>query len=507
MVQIKKNDLYNICYILFWIILSFLIVYFFERSVSPRYEQCSADSSVFEIMAYSWLDGNVPYKDLFDHKGPYLYLVNAIGLLISVKWGLYLLSGINLSLVTNILWLIGKFWLRAYQSAICVLIFLGGYICVNCGGNTTEAWSLPFCVLPLYLFCRGIQTSSVKWWYNLVYGLCFGIIAFIRINNGIIPASIILVLFITAIYEKGIKTAFIHVGVQLVGFLLATIPIIMYFWTNGAFYEMIYANYIFNFEYMIKWTSTLEADKVIPTADRILTNLEWLFPIIVLFIWCIWLLFQKTYQKIFLLMLMISSGVLIITNLNASSYLHYYITFQPLILILSVMLLSEWNKYGFKNQMITKFAMLSSLLWLILILFEPLARYCLYLGKDVFKYGVIHSEQTKDTEVNQIAEMIIRNIPQGQRDNIYNLGSFEGVSASLKLRLIPAGKYFFLQHRISKVSSKVADEMRWYHQNVTPAYIITNKENIDFNGISVHTMLDKYQLVDSTNSHYLFKLK
>ena len=38
------------------------------------------------------LQGGMPYRDAFDHKGPLMYLINALGLLISPKYGVWLLE-------------------------------------------------------------------------------------------------------------------------------------------------------------------------------------------------------------------------------------------------------------------------------------------------------------------------------------------------------------------------------------------------------------------------------
>lgn len=43
------------------------------------------DSSVFRYVAYVMKKGGIPYRDTFDHKGPVLYLINYLGLLINLN--------------------------------------------------------------------------------------------------------------------------------------------------------------------------------------------------------------------------------------------------------------------------------------------------------------------------------------------------------------------------------------------------------------------------------------
>lgn len=501
----QQKSFISIWFCLLWTILSFMIVYFFEVAISPRYELFYGDCTVFKTVALSWIDGNIPYKDIFDHKGPYQYLINVIGLLISGKWGLFLLSSINLSIVTIILWLTCNLRLKMYQSAICICIFLGCYICVNNGGNMTETWSLLFCVIPLYLFCYSALKGSVKWWHNIIYGFCFGIIAFIRINNGIIPASIILVLFIKAIREKQLKLAVNQIGFQLFGVLLAILPIIAYFSKNDALYDLFYANYIFNIEYMLKWAN-IAGDNHSDMINRIWINIQWLFPLVILFIWSLRDYILKLGSREISLMLVVASGVTILANYKGMNYLHYYITFLPLILIASAKVFTLIQKWKFKSILPQLMSVLF-VLWFVIVLTPALFGWTLQLGKDVYKFGIIHSSDS-NYEIDPIERMILRNIPTPMSDKIYNVGTYEGAAALLKMKSVPAGKYFFLQSKLSKVSALVENELNEYHHNARPDYILTNKENVNSGNESFVMMLEKYQLVDSTeNSIYLLKIK
>lgn len=503
--SILKQNRIQICgYVALWTILSFLIVYFFEVTISPRYEIFYGDCSVFKTVANAWLDGKIPYKDIFDHKGPYQYLINVIGLLISEKWGLFLLSAINLSIVTNITWAVCRLWLRPLQSVICICIFLGCYICVISGGNMTESWSLLFCVLPLFLFCRGIKRADSRLWYNIIYGFCFGIIAFIRINNGIIPAAIILVVFIKALRERQIVLSLKQIVLQLLGLAIAIAPMIIYFGYNGALYDMIYANYIFNMEYMLKWT-VIAGDSQ-DTMSKIAGNLRWLFPVIVLFVWSIWQATKRPRGGYIASMLIAACGVTILANIKSMNYLHYYIVFLPLILVLAIKTTLLLDKNGLKGNIIPTIMGTLSVLWLVIIFLPGLFGWVLQLSKDVYKFGLIHSAGV-NSEIENVTEMISRNASAAQINDIYNVGTYDGVAALLRVRALPAGKYFFLQNRLKKVSDRVSNEIEDYNQNVSPAFIIIDKENLDTEFSSLNKMLERYEVVDSANhTTYMLKL-
>ena len=52
----------------------------------------STDSAVFQYIARMILDGKMPYRDVFDHKGPLIYLFNTAGLFISKQIGLWIVE-------------------------------------------------------------------------------------------------------------------------------------------------------------------------------------------------------------------------------------------------------------------------------------------------------------------------------------------------------------------------------------------------------------------------------
>ena len=61
-------------------IISGIFIYFFSQSTSPIVEgYYSYDSAIFQVVGKSWIRGIVPYSQCFDHKGPFVFLMNAIG--------------------------------------------------------------------------------------------------------------------------------------------------------------------------------------------------------------------------------------------------------------------------------------------------------------------------------------------------------------------------------------------------------------------------------------------
>ena len=60
-----------------------LILCLLNIGTSPLIHAISADSALFMTMGRAMVSGKVLYRDIFDHKGLYIFLVNGIGALIS----------------------------------------------------------------------------------------------------------------------------------------------------------------------------------------------------------------------------------------------------------------------------------------------------------------------------------------------------------------------------------------------------------------------------------------
>ena len=59
-----------------------LFLLIFSWSTSPLYQTYGGDSPFFQIIGLGITQGKVPYVDLFDHKGPVPFFMNALVVLL-----------------------------------------------------------------------------------------------------------------------------------------------------------------------------------------------------------------------------------------------------------------------------------------------------------------------------------------------------------------------------------------------------------------------------------------
>ena len=72
-----------------------LFVTIFSYTTSPLYHLngLTPDSIIFQIIGKYWAQDSIPYKDLWDMKGPFIFFINAIGYtLTDSRTGIYIIQ-------------------------------------------------------------------------------------------------------------------------------------------------------------------------------------------------------------------------------------------------------------------------------------------------------------------------------------------------------------------------------------------------------------------------------
>ena len=115
------------------------------------------DSLIFMYVAQGILEGEVPYLDRWDHKGPLLYLINAVGLLIDEVWGIWIVQALFLLGTIYFALILLRKAFGTTPALFALALFLILFSRFNPPGNYTEQYALLFQFLALYLLFRSHQ--------------------------------------------------------------------------------------------------------------------------------------------------------------------------------------------------------------------------------------------------------------------------------------------------------------------------------------------------------------
>ena len=471
-----------------WLLISSIFLLLFSSYASPLNNYYWGDAAIFRTLGLGWLNGKVIFKDLFDQKGPYLYLFQMIGLAISKgKIGIFLLEILNLSISLELLYRIGRYIIPSSKKIfISILIFLIFYTATIGEGNMCEEWSLIFTLLPLYLCIKYLKGSNLyhPLLYTLIYGSCFGVLSLLRINNACINIGILLGLSFLYIKNNEIKRLIPNILIFILGMLISITPMILYFYYNNALDDMIYSTFLYNLKYKEVWGEV--------NLSLIVSNCLKLFPCLI----CIFFSYRydKKYKTKFSYIILPSSFITLLTFYNCWGYNHYFTIVLPFIYITTVMSCSLQQK---------KWTYI-----ILLLLFLPYSVNSIRcLGKNI-NLNIVYRNDYLYKKVGYINGLPVRNlndevnkimdyIPVNERDSIYcyNLFPYNGILSIANIT--PIGKYFWLQDNISKVDIKVKQEIHDYLIKNKPLWIIYDyysKESV------LNQVLVDYNIVYTTDN-------
>lgn len=382
---------------------AFLFVFLFSCTTSPLYEHYPfwfhGDSGIFQEMGVCLLQGGTPYVDLFDHKGPILWFIQALGIWISPHWGLMALQSISL-FFSMLIWYRSILLLvdKQIPSLIIPIVGLLFLFAFYERGNLCEEWSLLFISLPIYLYIKRWKTTEETKApiYNhtdaFIIGLCVGIIAMIRLNNTAPIVGFVLWHFIKCIQQKEFKRlwtdiAIICGGMAIIIILCSTFYLIKAGWTG--IYEMLYGTFIFNYIYIndISDLTLLES------------LLHYATPTIFLITTILFLFKDKSSSNI-----CIPVAISLFVSIFAVGHFdfwHYAIIFIPLFVVSSAKIIQTSTKWGYV---------------LLLLSFLPTAS-LIYNATDLLLFRLLG--KTANTERNDGFHRFISPLTPNERKSVY----------------------------------------------------------------------------------------
>lgn len=247
-----------------FIIAVMLGMMFFACPFSPFYRYCfEPDEVCYRIMAKGLLHGKVPYRDLFDHKGPLMYCIYAIGLLLTGESsiGLWILFSLVNALTFLMLYKTARLFFEPASAFLGILLTIAFLFAfknpIFSSGCKPE--HLVFCLLVLseYLFLKRIKerkTSSPEKAFSvrdmLILGLLCGGVFLLKLNYCIYYLCFIGSFFVFQLARKNVE-AFLRSMIPFVcGILLDSLPFLIFFGYHGAMDDLIDAYVVFNSQYI-----------------------------------------------------------------------------------------------------------------------------------------------------------------------------------------------------------------------------------------------------------------
>lgn len=300
------------------------------------------DSGVFLYAGSHILNGEIPYRDVWDHKPPVIFFLDAFGLEIAngSRWGVWLLEALSLSLSV----LIGFRLMRdafGFTPAIASsFLWLLSLVFVIEGGNLTEEYALPLQFGCLWLAYDAEKRGAFAWRSYLI-GLLSGLAFFTKQTTiGIGIAFGIYIVLRRLTFHQG-PSLLTNLALLFLGGLTAAIPFLAFFVAHNAAVYFWDAAFAYNFFYSGRSELLRSVMNAVLAAFQALSRTG--FTTLALLGWGTGLgylvLYRKTIDKgiSFLMSLaLIDLPIeLLMVSVSGKQYDHYYMTLLPVFAILT----------------------------------------------------------------------------------------------------------------------------------------------------------------------------
>ena len=238
-------------------IVSFLTITL-NSKCSPLYPINNwTDPNAYLTVGRGILKGYVPYRDLFEHKGPILLFLHAIGASLSYNsfHGIWILEIIFCFLFLLLVYKTTQLFFSRNSFLIIPIAAVLTYSCKAFeAGDSAEEFCLPLMAYSLYVGCRSLLNKELPTKKEFLFvGITSACIFWIKYSMTGFYLGWFLTFFIFALVNKQMKNLFSGIIAIIGGLFFVSIPIFAYFAINSALKDLFWAYFYNN---LFRYTDT-----------------------------------------------------------------------------------------------------------------------------------------------------------------------------------------------------------------------------------------------------------
>lgn len=330
----------------------------------------SHDSGIFLYFGQQILRGQIPFRDLWDHKPPMIFYMDALGLLLGrgSMWGVWILECLALAVISLLgFWTLRRYY-RSFPAALAVCFSLGGIVFMLEGGNLTEELSMPLQLGALALFAISDRRGFTGW-SGMLRAFTSGVLFSIALNFkqtmvgiwGALLLWLVLVLFFQRKWALWKVFAWVALGA-----VLAQAVFVLYYASKGTLYEYWRVAFVYN----VVYSDISISKRINMLADlwAFLSQTTPIFPLAILawiggMVGTVRAILQRDLDILSfpLLTALIDFPLeLVLISLSGKNYRHYFMTLIP-----GMMVLLAWGAFQTSNFFHWLMSSRRSLAWLI----------------------------------------------------------------------------------------------------------------------------------------------
>lgn len=210
------------------------------------------DANIYYAIGRGVSQGLVPYRDMFDHKGPAVFFLYTLGYLLSPDkfYGIYILESISFSIVLYFAYKIYHIFFGKEASGILAVVsaaFLANRSFIVYGASCEE-FVMPIYFVFLYTYLEYFRHREDVSGYRLFgLGVICGIVFWMKFNLIVCPVAWLFFMLL----DRWMQTRRFRkdIGVLILGGITASIPIVGYFVYYHSLVYLIKGYFVANLAY------------------------------------------------------------------------------------------------------------------------------------------------------------------------------------------------------------------------------------------------------------------
>lgn len=445
----RKIILWSFCFIIATL---FVLVLSPQTSILYNYKMGMLDPMVFYNIGKYWFkDGDIPYVDLWEMKGPIILFINGLGYCFT-----HSMRGISLIQIPCFaiaIYYSYKIFKRRYTSITSYILSASACLCVALtydGGDNCEEFLFPVLMVSYYGFIKWAdsytkETPQHDWRFAFVYGVVLGFSLLVRLTNALGCMGGVAFVLVVLLWHKQWKNIWQNAISFIGGFAVITLPFVVYFWQKDALYEMWYGTFLYNLDYAKDAANSFSPLRALSV---------YVYGTFLLLIGCVQICLRKSYIRGGL---WISSCILLMAWLvNSFGFAHYGNLCYPCLCV-AIAECKGLIKSEKKEIIIAIFVLV----------------FAFFVFSIRLKRTIVYTHQYNNVE----AELLLKAVPKEEYNSLslYNCNYELYYYYDIK----PNVKYFGLQDLLASRSESMRKRVYEEFDKVNPKWIMFKKTSKD----------------------------
>ncbi len=466
-----------------------LVFYAFN---TPLGASIGSDNAMYLTLGTALANGYAPYTQIFDHKGPLLYLLQAVPQILSGGYStlaVFIQEAVVLFACLMVLRAMAR---EMGVSAWGVQLFYLALICsLTGGGNLTEEYTSLPTLLALYTALRvfgGEKPKEKLFAPAMLMGACATAAFMMRANNAMPVGALVFVLALGLAFTRRFALLGQCAAGFTLGMLIVGAPILLWLWAEGSLSAAWYGAIVHNMMY----TETGDGSRV----AMLLTSGYGHAALLMAAVSCAgaWVMMKKRHAPLLgAAMVAAAAAGGAAAFLSHKFYDHYLILGAPLAALGMASILSTLSKPRIRQAGLCVLTVCCGL----------------WLGVQGVKTNEWRLSERQDLkQFTQDAQTLMAQVPQDERGHFmaYRVEPRWYVAAEV----LPCMRFYFLQEILAQADPAVMDEIVATFESDPPHWLVIyyNREFYPPYDARVAEIFEtKYEFVDAAGQYQLLRLK